>query len=331
MIGMPHERFREFIDAHSEFLILSHVDPDGDAIGSSLGLAWTLRGMGKEAVVVNESPLPDGLRFLPGSEWVRLPADVGRTFQAAFVLDCSSLDRVGPGSARLIAAGARIANVDHHAANDGFGDPRLVNVEASATAELIHEILDAYGVPLGPNVAYCLYVGIASDTGSFRYANTTPRALRVAARLVEHGAPPSATADALYGRKSEASLRILGLALASLEKRAGGQIGALTISRQMFEQARATPEDADGIVQFAKSLEGTRVGVLIQEVAPGEVRLSLRSDGTVDVNQVAGRFGGGGHRNAAGARVGGELAQVRGAVLEALDQAVNGGPPSPRG
>ena len=327
---MAHDEFREFIDSHREFLILSHVDPDGDAIGSALGLAWALKGLQKEVVVGNESPLPDSLRFLPGSEWVKRPAEIGQVFDAVFVLDCSSLDRAGE-AARLVAPGAAVANVDHHAANDGFGAPRLVNVEASATAELIYEILDAYGTPLEPEVAECIYVGLASDTGAFRYQNTTPRALRLAARLVEHGAQPATAADALYGRKSEASLRILGLALASLEKRAGGQVGALTISREMFERAGATTEDADGIVQFAKSLDGARVGILIQEVAPGEIRMSFRSDGTVDVNEVAGRFGGGGHKNAAGARVRGDLASVRGAVLEALDRAVNGGPPPPRG
>ena len=327
---MPHDEFREFIDSRDEFLILSHLDPDGDAIGSSLGLHWALHAMGKMVVTANESPLPEGLRFLPGSEWVKSPAQVARTFHSVFVLDCSSLDRVGTKAAALVAPRAAIANVDHHAANDGFGDPRLVNVEASATAELIYEILEACGGPLGPEVAECLYIGLASDTGAFRYQNTTPRALRLAARLVEHGARPSTAAEALYGRKSEASLRILGLALSGLEKRAGGQVGALTISREMFDRAGAGPEDSDGIVQFAKSLDGTRVGVLIQEVAPGEVRLSFRSDGSLDVNEIAGRFGGGGHKNAAGARVRGDLTQVRGAVLDALDRAVNGGLAPPR-
>lgn len=328
---LPHDEFRAFIDAHSEFLILSHVDPDGDAIGSSLGLHWALSALGKTVVTANESPLPDGLHFLPGSEWVRTPAQVGKVFGAVFVLDCSSIDRAGPTAARLIGPGAIVANVDHHAANDGFGDPKLVNVEASATAELVYEILESYGAPIGTETAECLYVGLASDTGAFRYQNTTPRALRLAARLVERGAKPSVAADELYGRKSEASLRILGLALASLEKRGGGQVSALTITRDMFEKARATAEDADGIVQFAKSLNGARVGVLIQEAVPGEVRLSFRSDGSLDVNEIASRFGGGGHRNAAGARVRGELGNVRGAVLDALDRAVNGGPPPPRG
>jgi bifunctional oligoribonuclease and PAP phosphatase NrnA len=327
---LPHDRFRVFIDAHPEFLILSHIDPDGDAIGSCLALDGALRGIGKETTVVNESPLPDSLRFLPGSERVLLPAAVRRTFSAAFVLDCSSLDRTGSAAAGLVAPGAAVANIDHHAANDGFGEPKLVNVEASSTTELVAEILDACAIPFGPEEAQCLYVGLASDTGAFRYPNTTPHALRLAARLIEHGARPAAAADELYGRKSERSLRILGLALNSLESRAKGQIGAITISRQMFEQAHATPEDADGIVQFAKSLVGTRVGILIQETAPGEVRLSLRSDGSVDVNEVAGRFGGGGHKNAAGAKVRGDLVQVRGAVLDALDQAVNGGLPPPR-
>jgi bifunctional oligoribonuclease and PAP phosphatase NrnA len=330
-VTVPHDDFRLFLDRHEEFLILSHVDPDGDAIGSCLALALGLRTAGKKAVVVNESPLPESLRFLPGWEEVRLPSEAARVFGAVFVLDCSTLDRVGPTAARLLGPEAEIANIDHHAANDHFGNPRLVNIEASATAELVHEVLEACGIPVGPEAAECLYAGIASDTGAFRFANTTPRALRLAARLVERGAKPAFTADALYGRKSEGSLRILGLALTSLESRAGGQIGVITIRREMFERARALPEEADGIVQFAKSLNGARVGVLIQEVAPGEAKLSFRSDGSVDVNQVASRFGGGGHKNAAGARILGDFDRVRGDVLQALDQAVNGGPPPPRG
>ena len=330
MNALVHDRFSVFLEAHREFLILSHVDPDADAIGSCLALARVIQGLGKETSVVNDSPLPESLRFLPGADQVLRPSDLeGRTFDAVFVLDCSSLDRVGTGAVGLIAPGAAVANVDHHAANDGFGDPRLVNVEASATAELIYEILEACKLPIDADTAECLYAGVASDTGAFRHPNTTPRALHLAARLVERGARPALTAEALYGRKSEASLRILGMALTSLEARSGGQVGVITLTRDMFEQARATSEDADGIVQFAKALAGTRVGLLVQEFAPGEIRLSFRSDGTVDVNEVAARFGGGGHKNAAGARLKGDLRTIHDQVLEALDRAVNGGlPPS---
>jgi len=206
-----------------------------------------------------------------------------------------------------------------------------VNVEASATAELILELLEAYGSPISPEAAECLYTGIVSDTGGFRFQNTSARALRVAARLVERGARAAGIAEELWMRRSPGNLRILGLALASLEERAGGRVGAMTISREMFERAKALPEDADGIVQFAKSLEGARVGVLIQEIAPDEIRASLRSDGSIDVNEVAGRFGGGGHRNAAGLRVRGRLEDVRRDLLDAIEQAMNGGPAAPRG
>jgi phosphoesterase RecJ-like protein len=328
---VPHAAFRSFINDHDDFLILSHIDPDGDAIGSSLGLYWGLRSIGKTATVANESPVPTNLRFLPGSSEIRVAKDLPGESRAVFVLDSSSLDRVGPSALKRIAPGADVACVDHHAGTDGFGNPRLVNMDASATAELIYEILEDYGMPIAPEIAEALYTGIASDTGAFRFRNTTPRVLRLAARLVERGADPSRTADSLYGRKSPASLRVLGLALASLEARAGGKVSALTISRAMFEEAQAGPEDADGIVQYAQAVNGARVGVLIQETAPGEVRISFRSDGSVDVNVVAGRFGGGGHRNAAGARLRGELQVVRESVLQALEQAVNGGPPAPRG
>jgi bifunctional oligoribonuclease and PAP phosphatase NrnA len=335
---MPYAEFRAFIDTHDDFLILSHIDPDGDALGSSLGLYWALRSVGKNAVVANDSPVPANLVFLPGASEIRLThdlageaSDVKRQFRSVFVLDCSSIDRVGPAGMALVAPDAHVACVDHHAGSDGFGNPRLVNVDASATAELIYEILEDYGLPITPEIAEALYTGIASDTGAFRFRNTTSRVLRLAARLVERGADPSRTAESLFGRKSAASLRVLGLALASLESRAGGKVSALTISRAMFDEAKASSEDADGIVQYAQTVNGARVGVLLQETAPGEVRISFRSDGSVDVNLVAGRFGGGGHRNAAGARLRGDLNVVRESVLVALEQAVNGGPPAPRG
>lgn len=331
MTAVPFDRFRDFVDRHDGFLILSHVDPDGDAIGSCLGLKGALVERGKRATVVSESPVPENLRFLPGAATVLSPAEAGGAFGAAFVLDCSSLDRVGAGAAALVTPGLPVACIDHHAGGEGFGDPRLVNVGASATAELVYDLLDALGIPLTPEIAAPLYAGIASDTGAFRYLNTTPRALRIAARLVERGADAARTADALYAQKSAGSLRILGLALASLEARAGGKVAALTISHDMFERAQATTEDADGIVQYAKSLQGASVGILMQEVAPGEVRVSFRSDGTVDVNRIAGRFGGGGHRNAAGARIIGALPDVRASLLAALEQAVNGGSHPPRG
>jgi phosphoesterase RecJ-like protein len=329
--AVPFDRFRAFIDAFDSALITSHVDPDGDAVGSCLGLYHALRGMGKDVVVALESPLPANLRFLPGADAIRSPEAVGRRYRAAWALDCSGLDRAGRVVPVCLEPDAHVANVDHHVGNDGFGDPRLINPEASATAELVHDVLDGYGVPLGPETAQCLYTGILSDTGSFRFQNTTARSLRLAARLAEHGARAADVAEELYMKRSAGSLRILGLALASLEERGGGQIGALTITREMFQRARASADEADGIVQFAKALEGTRVGVLIQEVGPEEIRASLRSDGSVDVNAVAGRFGGGGHRTAAGVRVRGRLEDVRRDLLLAIEQAVNGGPPPPRG
>ena len=319
--------FEAFLADRDEFLVTAHIDPDGDAVGSCLALALALRDMGKTPEVVFDSPLPATLRFLPGASTILLPDQVRKKFDSAFVLDSSSLDRTGSVPERCLNPGAKIAVIDHHWGNDGFGDIRLVNPEASATAELVYDVIEFLRIPISPEIAEGLYAGILSDTGGFRYANTSSRTLRVAARLVERGARAPLVADALYATKTAPSLRILGLALASLETRSGGRIGAMTISRDMFEQAGATPEDADGIVQYAKALAGARVGMLVQEVAPNEIRASLRSDGTVDVNQVASLFGGGGHRNAAGLRVRGDLQRVRNDLYEALERAMNGGPP----
>jgi len=283
--------------------------------------------MGKEAEVVLESPLPATLAFLPGADTIRRPEQISRRYASAFFLDSSSLDRAGSVAELCLTPDARIAVIDHHWGNEGFGDLRLVNPEASATAELVHDLIERLGIPISPEIAECLYTGILSDTGGFRYANTSARTLRVAARLVERGARSSLVADALYATKTAPSLRILGLALASLETKSGGRIGAMTISREMFEKAGASSEDADGIVQYAKALAGARVGILIQETAPNEIRASLRSDGSVDVNQVASLFGGGGHRNAAGLRVRGALDQVSRDIVHAIEQAMNGGLP----
>jgi len=325
MTEAAFEAFETFIRSAPEFLITAHVDPDGDAVGSCLGILHALESVERTGLVVLESSLPDSLAFLPGADRIRLPSQVARRFDHAFVLDSSSLDRVGTVAATNLAPGARVAVVDHHWGNEGFGDPRLVNPEASATAELIYDLIEFLRVPITPEIATCLYTGILSDTGGFRFANTSARTLRVSARLVEHGAESARVAEAIYATKKAPSLRILGLALASLETLSQGRIGAMTISRAMFEEAGAKPEDADGIVQYAKALAGARVGVLIQEVAPGEVRASLRSDGTVDVNDVASRFGGGGHRNAAGLRVRGNLESVRQDIFRALEHAMNGG------
>jgi bifunctional oligoribonuclease and PAP phosphatase NrnA len=321
------DAFEPFLAGARDILITAHIDPDGDAVGSCLGLKIALRHLGKTADVVLESPLPSTLAFLPEAETIRRPEAIGKRYAAAFILDSSSLDRVGTVAESALAPGAKIAVIDHHWGNEGFGDVRLVDPEASATAELVYDLIQALRVPLSQPIAECLYTGILSDTGGFRYANTSSRTLRVAARLVEEGARSSVVAEALYATKTAPSLRILGLALASLETRGGGRIGAMTISREMFEKAGAKPEDADGIVQYAKALVGARVGILVQEIAPNEIRASLRSDGTVDVNQVASQFGGGGHRNAAGLRVRGALEAVRQDLFRALEHAMNGGLP----
>src|SRR5438477_5932041 len=165
--------FEAFLEDAPEFLITAHVDPDGDAVGSCLGLLLALRHRGKEGLVVLDSPLPDSLRFLPESEGIRRPEQVTKRFSHAFVLDSPSLDRVGQVAATNLAPNARIAVIDHHWGNEEFGAPRLVNPEASATAELVYDLIESWRVPLSPEIATSLYTGILSDTGGFRYANTS--------------------------------------------------------------------------------------------------------------------------------------------------------------
>jgi len=280
------------------FLLPLHEAPDGDTLGSTLALALCLERAGKSAVVASPDAVPPAYRFLPGSDAVRGWGDVGGGFDAAVFVDCGDMDRAGGGDVRPRCR--VVVNIDHHPTNPRFGDINLVDPGAAAAGEIVAQALDRLGWPIDPAVATCLYVALLTDTGSFRYSNTTAAALRLAARLVDAGASPTAIAGAVYENQSPAHMGLVGRALLALRVSPGGRAAWMLLGREDFLAAGATEDDTEGVVNYTRMIRGVEVGLLLREDATGGVRVSLRSRQTVDVGLLAAEFGGGGHPRAAG-------------------------------
>ncbi len=322
---MSQRRVLQAVQAKQAFLLTAHVNADADAIGSEIALARGLRWLGKRAEILNHDPLPRVLRFLDfpprnglfQRSWRRARPDV-RAYEVLVVMDCGDLERTGLFSRGY--APPLIINIDHHATNRQFGDINWVSAEAAATAEMIHALLKALRVPITPEIATALYTALVAETGSFRYSNTTPRIFRLAAELAGHGAEPWRVAQSLYEENSPARLRLLSALLRRMARTPDGTVAWVTLTRALLRQTGATQEDAEEFVNFPRSLEGAEAAVLIREVAPRSYKMSLRSKGRVDVAAVAERFGGGGHRAAAGCRLEGPLSAVTRTIIQAVQR-----------
>ncbi len=309
----------------NSFLLTSHVDLDGDAVGSELGLALLMERMGKRVAVVNQDSLPLHYGFLPGRHLVLNSPQEAGSVDAAFVLDSTSLERTGSVGRFLVESGFPIVNIDHHAGNVNFGAVNLVRPEACATAVIILDLVRVLSQGIGPEVATCLYAALVSETGSFRLSNTSTDGLEVAACLAREGADPYEIAASLFSRRTPQALRLIGQALCSLEIGLGGALALISLTRASTEESGVAGEELEGLVNFAMSVKGARVGVSLRELQDSLVKVSLRSNGTVDVDRVARQFGGGGHSNAAGARVRGTLEEVKKQVVERIAEAVGRG------
>jgi phosphoesterase RecJ-like protein len=310
----------ELLERGRGFALFSHRDPDGDAVGSALGLAWVLRAMGKRAEVFLPEGVPELYRFLPGAGGVRDAAGaLPEGLDAVLVLDATAPSRLGELESR-IPRGVPVGNVDHHPDNTRFGEASWVDPEASATALMIHEMVLASGWEVPPEAAECLYVGILTDTGRFTFSNTDARTLRAAGELAARGADPHAIARRVYECHSLASLRLLGRALSTLEIHEGGAIACMHVTRAMLAETGARLEDSDGFSIYPRSVRGVRVGVFLREAGEDSIKVSFRSNEGVAIDGLAGRFGGGGHASASGARLPGPLEEAKEAVLRAVSE-----------
>lgn len=290
------EEIARFLTPLRRILITSHERPDGDSIGSQLGAALALEQLGKTVEVVNRDPHPPNYRSLPGVERIRLGETVRGDFDCVLVLECGSFERTGVRGLDRFPA----VNIDHHPVNDSYGILNWIDPSFAAVAQMVLPVLKLMGARITPEIASNLYTGILTDTGGFRFANTTPDALRAAAELVEFGANPATIAEEVLNRQSESRLRLLAGLLASLKRDPSGQLAWVTMEQRLFRESGAAPNDTEGLVNYPMSVEGVRACAIFREEPDGAWRISLRSKGDLDIGQVAQSFGGGGHRNAAG-------------------------------
>jgi len=321
-VDAAYEDVARLLASGKRFLLTGHRNPDGDALGSALGLALAIEAAGKEARVVMRDAWPSAYAKLPGISGVivadALPADWPSGWDALFAMECPEADRAG--WPNLLAG--RVVNVDHHPGNTRYGALNLVDLPAAAVGEIVADLLDLLGWPLTGDIATNLWVSLVSDTGSFRYSNTTPRALALGARLVAEGAQPGPVNEFLFEAAPLSALKLEALVLGTLELHAGGTVATVELPRRFFDESGAKDSDTENLVNRARGLEGVRVAALLREAANGEIRCSLRSKGLVDIRSVAARHAGGGHRNASGCRLTGTIASAKGALVPELAAAV---------
>jgi phosphoesterase RecJ-like protein len=319
--------FVEIVHRYRRFLLTTHIRPDGDGLGSMLALADGLEQRGKQVQMVVASVLPPRYRFLDPEgriEQFSLPGERWAGAEAIVVLDTGTWNQLGSFGPFLKAHPATRLVIDHHKTQDDLGAVRLVDVSAEATGRLVHEAITALGGPLTPAAAGGLFVAVATDTGWFRHANTTPATFALSAKLVEAGAQPELLYDELYERNSLARLKLMGLVLERLQVTDNGQVAYTEIRRPDYETTGATPQDTEDLVNFTRSLNGVEVGLFFMEQPRGGVKVSFRSRARVDVARLAEQFGGGGHRLAAGAIVEAPLPEARARILEAVRAALPG-------
>jgi phosphoesterase RecJ-like protein len=310
-------------------LLTTHVNADGDGVGSEVALWQVLHGLGLYPVIANPTPYPERYRFLlAGAEGAEQSGRAVREIARAdliLVLDIADLGRLGHLATHIGARHVPVACIDHHQSNGSLpAGPRLVDPAAAATGELVYDLARTAGWTLSAGAARALYVALLSDTGGFRFSNTSPRALRVAADLLTHGLDPEEIYTAVYAGVPEGRVRLLAESLDTLAVEVPPGIAWITVPPGALERHGVSSEELDGVVEFARSIAGVRLALLFRPLAGGRVKVSFRSVGAVDVARLAERFGGGGHMKAAGASLEGSMADVQATVLAAAREYLAG-------
>lgn len=301
------------------FLVSSHQRPDGDAIGSAVGFGLALHEMGKHAEVVMDAEPPHFLRPFPAVDQIRITREVSDAADAAVIMECSSLDRTGVAGLDR----SPVLNIDHHVGNTNYGSINWIDESAAACTELVFTLIEALGVRMTPAIATHIYLGLLTDTGSFRFSHITPRSFEIARRCVEAGANPQWIARTHYDSSTLGRVKIFGHVLNTMQLDASGRVALLTMTQASAAAAGASYDDTDGLINFPLSVKDIEAVGFIKEADPGEWRISMRSKGNIDVGAIARAHGGGGHRNAAGCSAQGTLRDVQEAFMSLLVGAVS--------
>lgn len=310
------------IKKYNKFIITAHVNLEGDSLGSQLAMKGLLDAIGKTAVIVDNDAVPEHYKFLPGAGNVSNTIDKGLDFEAAIVLDCPTLKRIGK-VRDLISKDKFVINVDHHVSNEKFGNVNWVEPHASSAGEMVYKLFKEMGVKLTKEIALTLYIAILTDTGSFNYDNTSSVTHEIAGELLGYGLDPASVSESVYERRSVADIKFLGMVLSNIKVSAGGEVAYLEITKKMLADTGADMIKSEGFVNYARSIDKVKVAVIFKE-DDGRINVSFRSKGDADVNKIAAFFGGGGHIRASGCIVEGTLAEVERKVLAKVEEVLGG-------
>lgn len=317
------KEFSEALKRHDRFLLASHVNPEGDAIGSLLAMDSLLRRLGKQSTIICEDPFPERLYCLPYRErWhvYEEMKDRRGEFKALLVTDCPTLERIGK-AGELIESDTVIFNIDHHISNVRFGRYNFIRAEAAASGEVVFEIFKEMGMKLTKEEATALYVSLSTDTGSFKYSNTGVRAHQIAAELIQTGIDVDRINEELYATYSLNKIHLYSRLLDKVKTAQGGKVAWVAMDRADLKASGATYEDTEGFIDFLKYLKEVKVAFFLSEMEnPNEVKVSFRSKGNYDVNQIATAFGGGGHKKASGCTLREPLSEATDRVLQEIQK-----------
>jgi phosphoesterase RecJ-like protein len=320
-----HATVAQLVDAirrRQRFVITSHVRPDGDAVGSSLAMAYALRALGKDVRVVSRDDPPPPLRVFPGVSDIEVTGRVDDLGDAVIVMESGDLARTGvEGLDRGF-----VINIDHHFGNSMYGALNWFDVSAAACGEMVFELVRALDVPLGIEIATHIYVAILTDTGSFHHSTISTRTFEICARCVEAGVDPTAVARSVFDSNSLGRLKLFGAVLGGMELDASGRLATLCVDKGLAEACGGTYEDTEGLGNLPLTVERIQAVAFFKEHGPNDWRVSMRSKGNVDVNAVAAEFRGGGHKNASGCSATGSIDELRALfgrkITEQIDKAV---------
>ena len=315
------EEIGEALKAHDSFIIMSHIRPDADAIGSQIALGESLRAMGKSVRLVNQDGLPENLEFLPGSEHIESPPDEALDVEVAIALDTATKVRLGEGSLAAAANAKLWINIDHHKSNPSYGDLNLIVPTSPATGEILYDLITGLEMPLPDATRDSIYVATSTDTGSFQYPSTTAKTYEMAADLIRRGVNVGEINSKTYDDEPYRKLELMRSLLNTLERSNDGLVANWMMRDQVRVDYGLKPEDSEGLIDIIRGIRGVQVAAFFEELPDKKVRVSLRSKNKrFDVCQVAQEFGGGGHSLAAGIRMPGPIEDAKTKVLECINQ-----------
>lgn len=306
----------EVLKRHDSFVILSHVRPDGDAIGSQLALGFSLMAAGKKVRLINEDGLPENLAFLPGAERIESPPAEPLAAEVAIALDTATRPRLGENALHAASLALRWINIDHHISNPSYGDLNWIDATSPATGQIIYQLITSLGLPFPAESRDAIYVAVSTDTGSFQYPSTTAETYEMAADLIRRGLDVGKINEWTYDNHPYRRVELMRALLNTLALSGDGRVAHWELRDETRRELRLLPEDSEGLIDLIRAIRGVQLAVFFEELPDGKVRVSMRSkDRRLDVCQIALKFGGGGHALAAGIRMAGPLPEAKAQVL----------------